>query len=191
MKAKSVAEFVVYCGPMASAKTTKLIMDLERYDRRGMRVVAFKPRADDRYAVADIVTHDGRTYPAVAIDDAPGILAHLASIDETVDVVGIDELFMLEGAGDLAFWLLQQGVTVIAATLDMSFNTKTFKEAERAMSHATKIEKLTAVCAACGKDARYSYRKVTDVDTEMLVGGMDTYEPRCAECHPVMNGALE
>lgn len=184
-------EFVVYTGPMASGKTTQLVMDLERYQRRGLRVVAFKPSVDDRYAATDIVTHDGRVFPAVSVGDAAGILKHLSDCDDVAHVVGIDELFMIDGVGDVAFWLLQQRVTVVAATLDMSFNTKTFKEAERAMSHATRVVKMTAVCAGCGGDARYSYRKPSGDDNEVLVGGLDIYEPRCGECHPIMNGAIE
>lgn len=184
-------EFTVYTGPMSSGKTTQLIMDLERHRRRGLRVVAFKPTADDRYATSDIVTHDGRAFPAVAVTDASAILAHLAASDEVAQVIGIDELFMLDGAGDVAFWLLQQKMTVVAASLDMSSNTSPFKETERAMSHATRIIKLSAVCAACGRDARYTHRKACDDDSEVLVGGLDIYEPRCGGCHPIMNGAIE
>lgn len=184
-------EFVVYTGPMASGKTTQLVMDLERHRRRGLRVVAFKPSVDDRYAATDIVTHDGRVFPAVSVADAAGILQHLSDCDDVAQVVGIDELFMIDGVGDVAFWLLQQRIIVVAATLDMSFNTKPFKETERAMSHATRVVKMTAVCAACGKDARYSYRKLAEGDNEVLVGGLDIYEPRCADCHPTMNGAIE
>ncbi|NBV29130.1 hypothetical protein EBS02_08985, partial [bacterium] len=54
---------------------------------------------------------------------------------------------------------------------------------EKMLPWATKVEKLSAVCTVCNKDAFYTYKKQTGGD-EIEVGGNELYEPRCSRCHP-------
>jgi thymidine kinase len=53
------------------------------------------------------------------------------------------------------------------------------------MPYATKIEKCSAVCPVCGKDAYYT-AKLSNNDLEIEVGGKSLYEPRCFRHHPIM-----
>ena len=49
----------VVCGPMFSGKSEEMIRRLRRAEIAGQRVILFKPRIDDRYDAADVVSHAG------------------------------------------------------------------------------------------------------------------------------------
>ena len=55
----------VVCGPMFSGKSEEMIRRLRRAEIAGQRVVIFKPRIDDRYDAADVVSHAGIRMRAV------------------------------------------------------------------------------------------------------------------------------
>ena len=181
-------QLVLYLGAMASGKSTRLVLDLDRFVRQGKSVAAFKPSIDDRYFAVDIATHSGDRFPAVAIESTADMFAHLASMDEPANIVGVDELFMLKGMGSALVWLFRNGVTVVAASLDLSYTCKPFDEVQDVVPFATRIEKLAAVCDQCGADARFTHKKLTDdTDTEIRVGGFEMYAPRCMSHHPLMS----
>ena len=49
----------VVCGPMFSGKSEEMIRRLRRAEIAGQGVLLFKPRIDNRYDVADVVSHAG------------------------------------------------------------------------------------------------------------------------------------
>ena len=49
----------VVCGPMFSGKTEELIRRLRRAEIAGQRSLLFKPRIDNRYDDAKVVSHAG------------------------------------------------------------------------------------------------------------------------------------
>jgi thymidine kinase len=59
------------------------------------------------------------------------------------------------------------------------------EEIEKMLPWATKVEKLSAVCVVCNRDAYYTYKKQTG-GNEIEVGGSELYEPRCCKCHPLI-----
>lgn len=178
-------EFIVYTGPMFSNKTTSLLSTLERYKYQHRKIVTFKPKIDDRYGTADIVTHSGWKTPATCVSSGGDIIEHIESLKERPDVVALDEAFMVPSAAMALILLFRSGFTVVVSSLDMSSTAKPFAEVEKMLPWATQVVKCTAVCVQCGKDARYTHKKVTN-DDEIQVGGADLYEPRCAEHHPLV-----
>jgi thymidine kinase len=60
-------QFVIFTGPMFSAKTTGLLSAIDRYKYQGKKVVVFKPRFDDRYSQEDVSTHSGWKVPNQAL----------------------------------------------------------------------------------------------------------------------------
>lgn len=180
-------EFIVYVGPMASGKTSLLLAALERYKYRSKKVYAFKPYIDERYSTNEIVTHNGLRWPATQISDISDIIQMLLSEDKEIpDVVALDEAFMLSGSAKALAWLYRQGVTVLVSTLDLSSKGEAFEETKEMMAWATQIYKCSAVCTVCGADARYTHRKIVDADHDILIGGLDIYDPRCLSCHPLI-----
>ena len=175
----------IYTGPMFSAKTTSLLSVLDRYKYQGKKIVAFKPQLDDRYCVDNISTHGGWKVPAICVKVGSDILEKLAELDFNPQVIAVDEAFMIPGVAEVLIWLYRSGYTIVTSSLDLSATGKPFEEIEKMLPWATKIEKLSAVCVVCNKDAFYTYKKQTGGD-EIEVGGVELYEPRCSRCHPLI-----
>ena len=182
-------EFIIYTGPMFASKTTRLLQDLDRLQRQGKRVIAFKPLLDDRYAEDQIISHPGERWPARPVAAGAGILKSLTADEETYDVVAVDEAFMIPGVAAVLKWLYAQGVTIIVASIDMSFQCTPFIEVGAMLPFATRVEKLTAICDVCPSEARYTYKKIDD-DKEIAVGGNELYAPRCFKHHPYVADAF-
>lgn len=181
-------QLILFIGPMGAGKSKYLIFELDKCLRKKKNVIAFKPLIDDRYAINEIVSHANDRFPAIAIESANEIYQHLANMDSHPDVVGIDELFMLEGASDVVIWLFKNGIDVFVSSLDLSFACIPFGEITKIMPYATQINKMTSACVICGGDARYTYKKIEDeLENEICVGGFQLYEPRCIKCHPYMH----
>jgi thymidine kinase len=172
----------VYVGPMFGTKTSRLLLDLERFKYQHKRVMAFKPAIDDRYGRADIVSHMGWCYPAIRVTDGPDILKALSEADEAPEVVAVDEAFMIPGVAEVLTWLFRTGISVVVSTLDLSSTGKAFPEVEKLLPWATRIEKCVAVCTECGSDAHYTHKKNVS-DEEIEVGGAELYSPRCFRHH--------
>jgi len=172
----------VYCGPMFSSKTTRLLGDLERFTLQRKRCAVFKPSLDDRYSNDEIVSHAGWRHPALTVKAGADVLDALALSDEMPQVVFVDEAFMLPGIADVVIWLYRSGISVVVSTLDMSYAGKPFPEVVKLLPWATRVEKCSAVCTQCGADAFYTHKKQVTGE-EIEVGGAELYEPRCFRHH--------
>lgn len=160
---------------MFSGKTARLIEHLRAARAAGRCVVACKHRLDTRYDPAHLATHDGRTFAAVAVANAGGILP--AATD--AQVVGIDEAQFFGGAlVPVCRTLTSVGVAVIVAGIDHDAWGRPFPPLPDLCRQADAVELLHAPCAVCGRPAAYSQRVVPVTDDEM-VGGPGEYEPRC------------
>lgn len=175
-------EFIVYCGPMFSSKTSRLLATLEKYKYQHKKIVVFKPSIDDRYSVGEVVTHGGWKVTAVCVKTGAEILEHLTNLEEEPQIVAVDEAFMIPGAADALIWLYQYGFTIVVSSLEMSATGKPFHEMEMMFPWATQIEKCSAVCTVCGRDAHYTHKKQVGGE-EIEVGGSELYEPRCYSHH--------
>jgi thymidine kinase len=178
-------QFIVYTGPMFSSKTTGLLSSIDRFKHQNKRVAAFKPKLDDRYDEDFICTHSGWRVPATCIKEGSDILEKLAEMDENPHVVAVDEAFMIPGIAKVLTWLYRNGYSVVVSSLDLSATGKPFNEVEKLLPWATVVEKRSAVCVVCSKDAFYTYKKQVGGD-EIEVGGSEMYEPRCSKCHPII-----
>lgn len=175
-------EFIVYTGPMFSSKTSRLLSALEKYKYQHKRTTLFKPVIDDRYSTSEVVTHGGWKVPAVTVKTGAEILEHLTNLKDEPHVVAVDEAFMIPGSAEALIWLYRYGFSVLVSSLEMSYACKPFHEIEKMLPWATTVEKCTAVCTVCGRDAHYTHKKQTN-DEEIEVGGSELYEPRCHSHH--------
>lgn len=176
-------ELIVYCGPMFSSKTSSLLALLEKYKYQHKKIVVFKPKIDDRYSVSEVVTHSGWKVPAVCVKTGAEILEYLTNMETAPQIVAVDEAFMIPGASDTLIWLYTFGFTVVVSSLEISAAGKPFQEIEKLLPWATHVQKCTAVCTICGRDARFTHKKQVGGE-EIEVGGSELYEPRCAQHFP-------
>lgn len=173
---------VVYAGPMFSSKTTRLLLALERFKHQGKRVMVFKPTIDDRYSANEVVSHSGWRHDAITVKDGPDIIKALSEASDAPDVVAVDEAFMIPGIAEVLTWLYRTGISIVVSTLDLSYAGKPFPEVEKLLVWATHVEKCSAVCTECGRDAFYTHKKQV-TDDEIEVGGAELYSPRCFRHH--------
>ncbi len=184
---QSDPKLIVFTGPMFGSKTTKMLAAIERYRYQNKRIVAFKPIMDDRYSNLEIQTHSGGTLPAVGVNTGEDMIQYVYdTMLGEVDVIAVDEAFMIEGAANALIDLFKSGKSVVVSSLQLSASGNVFEEVRDIMPWATKIEVCPAVCPITGRDAYYTHRKLDGLE-EIAVGGADMYEPRCWEHHSYVN----
>ena len=175
----------VVCGPMFSGKSEEMIRRLRRAEIAGQRVLLFKPRIDDRYDAADVVSHAGVRMSAVPVDGCAELVARARGCE----VVGIDEAQFFEPSiVDVALTLADGGVRVIAAGLDQDFRRQPFGPMPELLARAEFVDKLQAVCNRCGGPATTTQRLVDGRPAPysgetIVVGALNAYEARCRDCH--------
>ena len=174
--------FYIFTGPMMGSKTTRLIALVDRFSHKGLKVLAFKPRLDNRYSQGDICTHNGGKIAAFNVTSGAAILEIVTSQDSRPDVIAVDEAFMIDGSGEALVSLYRSGFTVIVASIEMSSSCNVFAEIKEIMPWATHVEKCSAVCTTCGADAYFTSRKGDTLD-EIAIGGAELYEPKCWAHH--------
>lgn len=162
---------------MFGGKTTKMLAALERFSYQNRKTILFKPNIDKRYSDGKVVTHKGQTHNSVLVSTGSGILKKARN----VDVVAVDEMFMIPGSAQALLALFKKGKTILASTLQLSSQPTgytAFEEVKELMPWATSIEVCPAVCYKCSRDAYYTERLCKE-DKEVLVGGAESYQPVC------------
>jgi thymidine kinase len=182
---KKRPEFVIFTGPMFSSKTSRLLMELEKCKYQKKNVIAFKPFIDTRYNETQITTHVGLTHDAVCVNDGADILKFISDSEMKYDVIAVDEAFMIKGVAEALTFLYRNGFSVYVSSLELASNCTVFREVEKMLPWATKIEKRVSVCTVCGSDAYYTYKKAFS-DEILEIGGDELYEPRCWLHHPTV-----
>lgn len=166
-------------GCMFSGKTTELLRRLDRCDATRVRV--FKHVIDRRYAGDSVVTHGGLARPATAIAQA----TELVPFAEAGTTIALDEAhFFNADLPSVIEELVRCGVDVILTMLDRDSWGRPFAVGVALESLADESIVLTARCARCGRSANRTQR-LTPIINGQMVGGTESYEPRCGNCwHP-------
>ena len=175
-------------GCMFSGKTTELLRRLAGHDAGTYAL--FKHVIDDRYATDAVVSHMGQVLPARKIALAREILA---TLDPDAAVIAIDEgHFFDEELVDVVRDLGDRGVTCIITALDRDSWANPFPLIDQIGDLADEDIMLHTTCAQCGEQANRTQR-LTPVTDDNMVGGPESYEPRCATCWspPVVLAATE
>ncbi len=180
----------VICGCMFSGKTEELIRRIKRATYAKQKVQVFKHSFDTRYDELAVTTHYGLKLPTVACTTASDIIR---AVERGTEVVGIDEVqFYGPDVVDALDELARNGIRVIVSGLDLDFRGEPFGPMPQLLTIAEKVDKMTAICLACGEPATRSQRLLdghpASWDSEIIsVGSSEKYEPRCRKCHVVPN----
>lgn len=178
----SAGRLEVIAGPMFSGKTEALIHRVRMAHAFDMRVIAFKPVTDTRHADTFIHSHGGQKIEARMLErDAP-------ELPYDVGVIVIDEAqFLSSDAIPRILDAVRSGTRVIVAGLDLDCFGHPFGPMPILMAFANEVVKLSGKCARCKQPSTRSHRLVRS-DASILVGGSETYEPRCAVCFDPKGG---
>lgn len=174
-------------GSMFSGKTEYMIARLRQEQSRGKRVKAFKHAIDDRYDPNHLVTHQGDRFDAVRVSSA----AAIPDLCDRAEVVAIDEgHFFTTALIPVVQQLVERGVTVVLAGISHDAWGRPFEPIPQLAQIADDKVVLQAPCRVCGAPAPFTQR-MTPVNTLHMVGGLDDYEPRCAEHFTPLPGPPE
>jgi len=181
---KKTGTLVVYTAPMFGGKTTALIAELENSIEENKKAIVVKPTIDKRYSIDDIVSHDG-----TSLKKLTGHSVRLLEVNDVLtceDLIGIDIIlvdeaqFFTELCNKSILTYLEQGIDVVAVGLDLDSSGNPFGSMPYLLSIADVVYKLSGICSVCGEDATRTFRKLTASSTDqVLIGGKETYEPRC------------
>ena len=164
-------------GCMFSGKTTRLLDALRAVPENAS--LLFKHRMDQRYDVDAVVTHSGASLPAIAVS-GPRELFPWVTPETTV--VGVDEVhFFTADFPEIVRELLMRGVDVLGTGLDRNSWGRSIAVVEALRPLAARVDLLAAVCGRCGRIATRTQR-TTPIRDGTLVGGPESYEPRCDAC---------
>lgn len=189
-----LGSLTVITGPMYSGKTARLIDYIRLAQLAKKKVYVYSHCFDVRRAEE----LSSRAYPNIHIEafktcEANDIIQDFFQGD--CDCVAIDEAQFFKP--HLAYYvklMLDCRATVYVSGLDTNFRGEPFSDTMGKLCQmASKIDKLTAICSVCGKDAAMTQRLVNGepatMDDELVVieGSCDVikYEPRCRACHIV------
>lgn len=182
----------IICGSMFSGKSEELIRRAKRVAIARKKVAVCKPAIDTRYGHRHVSSHDGNSLEAHPIDQAhPEEIITLAA-EENVDVVAIDEAqFFGPEIVAVVQRLVEAGLRVIVAGLDMDFAGRPFGSMPTLMALADEVTKLKAICVKCGEPACFNQRLINGRpaaidDPIIVIGGKESYEARCRRCHEVL-----
>lgn len=180
----------VITGPMFAGKTEELLRRVERARIAKKSVLLFKPEIDVRYAKEAVVTHNGRSLPCLLLPLTVSWSRFLEVVPEAhfrnTEVFAFDEAhFFGPEFPHLCESLVAQGKRVIVAGLDLNFRGEPFGPMPILLALADEVVKLSAVCTVCGAPATRSQRlvdgKPATAGPEILIGGLESYEPRCRD----------
>ena len=141
----------VVCGPMFSGKSEELIRRLRRAEIAGQRVLIVKPRIDDRYDVAHVVSHAGARMRAVAVDGVRDALRRRRGLRRRRRRRGA---VLRAGIVDAVEQMVLGGKRVVAAGLDRDFRGEPFGPMPLLLCMAEFVDKLQAVCHAAAAPRR-------------------------------------
>jgi len=178
----------VITGPMFCGKTDELLRRLRRAIIAKQKIQVFKPGFDVRYSSEKVTSHAGNEYnahPVENISEVPTLLL------DDVTLVAIDEAqFFGEQIIDVVQALVDMGIRVIVAGLDMDFRGEPFGQMPVLLAQAEIVDKLHAICMVCGEEATRTQRLVDGNpayydDPIIIVGASEMYEARCRIHHQV------
>ena len=188
---------------MASGKTRHLLTEIDTLRKYGHKKIAvFKPRTDTRSGLSCIKSRRGDEDAAEEIwatqpqEMWPILQQKESAAGCRFEVIAFDEVqFFPRNSGffQLVKHLLDEGYDLLASGLAFDFRGEPFGSTpDLAMLAEDRCMWMTAYCTRCGARAPYPQRIIDGTPAhynspQILVGGDETYEPRCDE-HFVLPG---
>ena len=172
-------------GPMFAGKTTELQRRVKRYQHANQRCLIVKFAGDNRYTEEEVTcTHDGaklHSKEGSIKTIAASTLGQLQDMMSPFSVVAIDEGQFFPDVVEVCDALANSGKIVVVSALDGTFERRPFNNILNLIPMAESVQKITAVCKICFRDACFSKRITADTRVE-VIGGADMYIPVCRDC---------
>ena len=150
-----MAKLYFYYSAMNAGKSTTLLQSAYNYRERGMQVLLFTPRLDDRYEQGKITSRIGLDSDAHAF--APGddlyAIARASHEEGALSCVLVDEAQFLSKRQVLQLTLVVDriGVPVLCYGLRTDFRGEPFEGSKYLLSWAEELAEIKTVCASGSK----------------------------------------
>lgn len=193
----------MFIGNMASGKTRHLLTEIDTLRRYGHKKIAvFKPRTDTRSGLSTIKSRKGEEDAAEEISATNPreiwevLRARESETGSRFEIVAFDEVqFFSRDSGffQLVRNLMSEGYDILASGLAFDFRGEPFGSTpDLALLAEDRCMWMTAYCTRCGSRAPYPQRIIDGAPAhynspQILVGGDETYEPRCDD-HFILPG---
>lgn len=174
---KNRGQIQIILGPMFSGKSTELMRRIQRYKYANHECLLIKYAKDSRYSDDYMSTHDKHMLPAVKTE----VLSKV-HIPNSCTVIGIDEGQFFPDIVDFCETMANDGLRVIVAALDGTFQRKGFGSFLSLIPLAESVVKLNAVCMMCYGEAAFTKRIGCETQVE-IIGGSDKYMAVCRKCY--------
>lgn len=177
----------LYCGPMYSGKTSKILTLSNQFDKIGVSNVIINHASDTRYTVkSELVSHDGVRKQCI-------LSSTLGEYQDPSKETSVEAFFINEGQffSDIVDWTTRMVSfpnckKVYISGLDADYQRKEFGNWLSLLPFADSIEKLKSVCGICrDKSSVFSMRNVKC--TEQILVGTTEYTPVCRKCYESNN----
>ncbi len=179
----------VITGCMFSGKTEELLRRQRWAEIAGLATQLFKPSLDSRHGKDTVGTHSGQAVASALSVDHPRAL--LAQVTDGIQGVFIDEVqFFSAEIVDVCAYLAHWGKRVVVCGLNQDFRGEPFDNMAQLLARADTVVQLQGICNRCGAPSTRSQRLIDGQpahvnDPTVLVGGSESYEARCRDCHEV------
>lgn len=174
----------VVTGCMFSGKTEFLLSLARKSIYRKIPIILIKPQLDTRDL--NIKTHYGDEFKnsgeLTTLLSLPSLLFLRENPPPNNTCLLIDEFqFFKKVDLDIVLELNKQDISIHVFGLALDSRGEDFGHMPSLMARADKIIMLHAYCAVCDDRATRTQRKRNVGDT-ILIGGSESYEPRCIKC---------
>lgn len=166
-------------GPMFSGKSSELIRRIRKYRLCSYNCALVKYDADNRYSNDLVMTHDGKRMTAINCHE----LYQIISVEQ-YDVIGIDEGQFFSDIFPFCYEYLKKGKIMIVAGLDATYLRTGFDNILALVPFANNVDKLSAICMSCGRNASFT-KRISEEDEIEVVGGLDKYMAVCRDCYKI------
>lgn len=187
-------QLLVWVGPVASEKTTRALRHARRVDRKIRLPYVIRPtksvRAHERNFPGYLVTKGGEQYPSLEVESA----RDLVSACRGFKAVWIDEPMLFEHEPEVfeaVIYIRQHALVLLSGCAATSELEPFGSSLPRLMAVADHVEFCKADCDECGvMGAGTRSRFKLGQKSGVVVGGEESYEPRCPACWTKAQQAL-
>lgn len=167
-----MAKLYFYYAAMNAGKSTTLLQSAYNYEERGMRVLLFTPKLDDRYGVGKISSRIGVQREAIMFTQDDDLLLRTAreNVERQVHCVLVDEAQFLTAQQVLQLTLIcdRLHIPVLTYGLRTDFRGEPFEGSKYLLAWAEELIELKTICPS-GKKATMNAR-INDKGEQVLEG---------------------
>ncbi|MEG2310659.1 MAG: thymidine kinase [Clostridia bacterium] len=173
-------------SPMGAGKSIDLLKVAYNYEERGLGVILFTAKLDNRYGVGKIHTRIGLSRDAYTFDADINLFDVVQNKCRPACVLVDEAQFLstkhVDQLSDIVDFL---DIPVICYGLRADFRNELFEGSKRLFTIADKIEELKTICD-CGKKAVMNMRlldgKIVTIGEQILIGDAE-YKSVCRKCY--------